>query len=478
MALFLAAPLSARASGALHSDGNALRDNDNAVVILHGVNVAGNAKVPPFTPISDVSLLDPLPKWGFNAIRLLFIWEAFEPQPGQDSAAYLQYIRRVVEGAHARGIYVVIDFHQDGYSRYSLEGCGEGFPAWALPPGITPATPDNGVNCRNWGTRTLGDTTLLATWKGFYADNGGVRTAYLAMLTRVATALSDEPGVIGYDLLNEPGGNEATEIGPLYEDAAKAVRAGDHNAIIFIEGGVATDPGIPTRLPRPSFSNFVFAPHFYDATLITGAWGGSDESSQLATLASAAPTWNVPVFLGEFGAPPSLREVDAYLGAIHQQLLNNFWSSAQWAYTPGWNASTKDGWNLEDFSMVDDKGQPRANFRPRPYAQRIAGTPKSLTLVDGKTASATKLTLVWHHDPSAGATQLYAPLDYFGGSISVGTSGGLSCSVAGAAVSCMSPTAGDKQVEITNGSNCGLTGAEALLVAWAIARLRRRRRRA
>jgi endoglycosylceramidase len=476
LALALTAATRAFASGALHVDGNTFRDAQNAVVILRGMNVAGNSKVPPFMPITDVALLDPLPKWGLNAIRLLFTWEAFEPQQGQDSADYLQYIRRVVEAAHARGIYVVIDFHQDGYSRYALEGCGEGFPSWALPPGITPATPDNGPNCKDWGTRTVGDAMLAATWKGFYSDGSGVRTAFVAMLGRVAAALSDEPGVIGYDILNEPAGDEVTQVAPLYEDGAKAIRAADANAILFIEPIAIDDPGSATKLPKPTFANFAFAPHFYDATLTVGAWSGSDESSQMATLASAAATWNVPVFLGEFGAPPGLDQVDGYLGAVEQQLLRNFWSSAQWAYTPGWNPTSKDGWNVEDFSIVDDKGQPRANYRPRPSPERIAGTPKSLVLFDGKTPSASTLTLAWHHDPAAGATQLFAPLEYFGGSISVATTGGLQCNVAGALVSCTSSTSGDKQVKIGNGSNCGLTGAEALLVAWLITRRRRRAR--
>jgi endoglycosylceramidase len=476
LALALAAlPSRAFASGALHVDGNTFRDDKNAVVILRGVNVAGNSKVPPFTPITDVALLDPLPKWGLNAIRLLFTWEAFEPMPGQDSAGYLQYIRRVVEGAHARGLYVVIDFHQDAFSRFSINGCGEGFPAWALPPDIPPATPDNGPNCKDWGSHTVGDAMLAMTWKEFFADAGGARTAFIAMLGRVATALSDEPGVIGYDLLNEPGGDEVSDLGPLYEDAAKAVRAGDHNAIIFVGPGLATDPGIASKLPRPTFTNFAFAPHFYDATLTVGSWSGSDESSQMATLASAAVAWNVPVFLGEFGAPPALDQVDGYLGAVEQQLLLHSWSSAQWAYTPGWTATNKDGWNREDFSIVDDKGMLRANFRPRPYAPRIAGTPTALTVFEGKTPSASTVTLAWHHDPGAGATELYAPLQYFGGSVSVSTTGGVSCTVAGPLVSCTATSAGDKQIKVAGGNNCGLTGGEALLLAWLIARRRRRR---
>jgi endoglycosylceramidase len=45
--------------------------------------------------------------------------------------------------------------------------------------------------------------------------------------------------VIGYDLLNEPFGDEVTEIGPLYEDVAKRIRKHDTKGILFIEPQVS-----------------------------------------------------------------------------------------------------------------------------------------------------------------------------------------------------------------------------------------------
>ncbi len=461
-------------SGALHTDGPFFRDASGAVVILRGVNVAGNSKVPPFTPIMDPAELDPLSGWGLNAIRLLFTWEAFEPQPGQFSSSYLAYLRSVIEAASARGLYVIVDFHQDAYSRFSLAGCGEGFPAWALPPGIAPATPDNGADCASWGSRAVGDAELASTWKNFYADAGGVRSAYLAMLTRVATALANEPGVIGYDLLNEPAGDEASEVAPLYEDAARAVRAGDPGAILFVTPGVLTDVGVATKLPKPGFSNFAFAPHFYDASTYLGSYGGDDESAPFDAFAEVGAAWNVPLLLGEVGASPSVDGVDAYLGAIHRQLDRRLFSGAQWGYTPGWTASAKDGWNQEDFSIVDDQGRLRANFRPRPFASRIAGTPSSLDVQEGPSADANTLTLAWQNDPAAGATEMFAPGSYFGGDIRVDASGDVRCQKLGDRVSCRSPTAGPKQVEIGADRRCGLTGAELLLILFAWLAIRTR----
>src|SRR4051795_5400850 len=98
---------------ALHADGGFFRDATGGAVILRGVNVAGNAKVPPFRGITDEAQLDPLPGWGVNVLRLLFIWEAYEPSSGTYDEAYLADYLRVVRAAGARGLYVIVDFHQD-----------------------------------------------------------------------------------------------------------------------------------------------------------------------------------------------------------------------------------------------------------------------------------------------------------------------------------------------------------------------------
>src|SRR6266404_1588722 len=114
---------------ALHADGSFFRDDAGGVVLLRGVDVAGNAKVPPFRAITDAAQLDPLPRLGVDVVRLLFTWEAYEPSPGAYDDAYLAYYNGVVDAAAARGLWVVADFHQDAFSRSSIGGCGEGFPA-------------------------------------------------------------------------------------------------------------------------------------------------------------------------------------------------------------------------------------------------------------------------------------------------------------------------------------------------------------
>jgi endoglycosylceramidase len=466
---------SAQAAGSLHVDGQFFRDAQGGAVLLRGVDVAGNSKVPPFEPIGDAKLLDPLPTWGLNVIRLLFTWEAYEPSPGVFDETYLAYYQSVVAAAGARNLYVVVDFHQDAYSRFALQGCGEGFPAWTLPPQIVPATPDNGPSCANWGVRMTTSEDLKAIWTAFYSDANGSRSAYLAMIARVAQALAGESAVVGYDLLNEPGGDEQTEIGPLYEDAARALRAADPSAIIFVSPAAGVSASGISHLAKPTFGNFAFSPHYYDpAVFISGTWKGSDENDPFAAMTGLASSWGVPLFLGEFGASPSTEKVDEYLNALTRQLNLALASSAQWDFTPGWTATAKDGWNLEDFSIVDDHGALRANFRPRPFARRTAGTPLALDVGDDFSDPASNvLSFAWQNDPSAGATELFLPGTYFGGTVALSADGDVHCVREVDLARCASPTAGMKTLRASGpGASCGLTGVEPLLLWWLIWRRR------
>jgi endoglycosylceramidase len=392
------------ASAPLHVDGRFIKDTQGRTVLLRGINTSGDSKVPSFMPITDAAMLDPLPGWGINTLRLLFTWEAFEPERCNYDSAYLQYYEQVVEWANERGLYVIVDFHQDAYSRYSIDGCGEGFPEWSVYSGIELKEPDNGEACEGWGTKMLFDLSHHDTWHHFYADSEGARSRYIEMARVVADHMSDHPNVIGYELINEPWGTD-DELASFYNDVGNAIRERHPSAILFVPPHALLSSGMGSNsIAKPEFSNFVYSPHFYDPFVIMyKTWFGNDPATSLDNMSAHAAEWDVPLLLGEYGAPAETSDVEGYMDALNAWLNTGMHSGTQWNYTPTWRADTKDGWNHEDLSIVDDSGELRANFRPRVYPSNIAGTDASFS------ESESSFTLSWTHDNSLGSTEIFIP---------------------------------------------------------------------
>jgi hypothetical protein len=66
------------------------------VITLRGLNVAGKAKVPEFTPFHNLAVLDSLAVFSANVARVPFTWEAYEPAKGRYNETYMDYIEDVV----------------------------------------------------------------------------------------------------------------------------------------------------------------------------------------------------------------------------------------------------------------------------------------------------------------------------------------------------------------------------------------------
>ena len=82
-----------------------IRDELGRVRIFRGANVSGRSKLPPFLPFDDPACFDPLAEWGWNAVRLLVMWEALEPERGSYDDAYLARVESAAaEAAGERGL--------------------------------------------------------------------------------------------------------------------------------------------------------------------------------------------------------------------------------------------------------------------------------------------------------------------------------------------------------------------------------------
>ncbi len=392
-------------------------DDRGRVVLLRGINLAGDSKVPPFTPNVREIDLDRIDALGFNVIRLLFSWEAYEPRPGHYDESYLGALIAVAQAAAEREIYVLIDIHQDGFSRFASGGLGDGFPRWALSPNAKARKPDNGPNRRDWAFKVFLDPSTHRSFRDFYRNTHGVRSRYLLMVERIARAFSGVPGVIGYDPINEPLGDEINELVPLYRDAASVIRRVHPSAILFLEGHIITNSGIQSQLIRPDGGAIAYAPHYYNTTtLLIRYWHRLTPTVNNAFrhMTSKASELEAPLFVGEFGMDARIDGAGNYVDAIYDRLDRNLASGAQWNLTPGWTQLLKDGWNGEDFTILTPDGYLRPNYRERPYPRVTAGRPIKFSFQRGRDLEeASTIEFHWIQQIPDETTELFVPTSVF-----------------------------------------------------------------
>ena len=115
-------------------------DAHGRVVNLRGVNFV--QKFPPISPAAagfgddDAEFLH---DQGFNVVRLGVVFGAVMPEPGVIDHAYVDSIASTVRVLAREHIFMLLDFHQDGYGPLVH---GNGFPDWATLTDGLPNPPD------------------------------------------------------------------------------------------------------------------------------------------------------------------------------------------------------------------------------------------------------------------------------------------------------------------------------------------------
>jgi hypothetical protein len=235
----------------LRIENNRFVDEHARTLMLRGVNVAGSSKIP-FTPrvepddarfyaygnVSFVGRPFPLAQadehferlraWGLTFLRLVVTWEAIEHAgPGAYDTEFLDYARAVIQKAGTYGFRVLIDPHQDVWSRFTG---GDGAPGWTLEAvgfDLKQMTPTGAAMLHHthprrppllvWATNyaRLAPATMFTL---FFAGNDfapatkidGVpaqeflQQCYIAAFSKLAECLRDVECVVGYEVMNEP----------------------------------------------------------------------------------------------------------------------------------------------------------------------------------------------------------------------------------------------------------------------------------
>ncbi len=264
---------SARPVAALGHDGRWFTDATGRVVMLRGMNFV--EKFAPFTPAADGFDDDDanlLAANGFNALRLGVPFGFVMPTPGRVDRAYLASIASTVAILGRHHIYVLLDFHQDGWGPVTH---GNGMPAWATYTDGLPNPPDP------FPTYYVTNRALQRAFDNFWANRpgpGGVplQTYYAQGMAAVASRFASSSNVIGYEAMNEPwpGTNwspclagcpdlETQLLAPFYARMTAAVRAVDPRHPVFVEPFVLFNfGGADTSLPGIGSDN-VLSTHVY-----------------------------------------------------------------------------------------------------------------------------------------------------------------------------------------------------------------------
>lgn len=414
----------APSSRRLTVEGTRLLDGLGREVVLRGVNVGNRAKMPPYLPFdlkpgesveaAADDFFGRIAALGSDAVRLTFAWEAYEPTRGEYDAAYLARYRLLLDAAHAHGLAVIVDFHQDAFASAF---CGDGFPLWALGP-ISHGAPHYDCGFPMWAIPALFSfTSVSASFDRLWNDTDGLQDAMEAAWRQVASALAPHPAVAAFEVMNEPApGSVAADTFDGVVLPAFNARMG--RAIQEAAGAtvpVLWDARINTAAPSsalrpPPLSGAVFAPHYYEplATLgfpfvIEGSIKG-DLTAQLA----ARERWNMPVLIGEFGVPNGNWAKAAYLDFVLDTLDSLRGHAMMWDVS-----ASATQWNGESFSALnpDRTEQPWVPAFVRPYPRAVAGTIAAF----GWDANARRFTL----DVTAatdGVTEISLPVRHLGAS--------------------------------------------------------------
>ncbi len=454
------------AMAGLHSQGRWLVDDQNRVVMLHGMNVVWK-QAPYFPPDTLAGFTAADADWlaaqGFNSVRLGVLFSGVMPQQGVIDNNYLNSVDRIVQLLAARNIYVLLDFHQDLYNEKFK---GEGFPSWAvyddgLPNWINPGFPFGYL---------LPNVQL--TYYHLYTNNNNIWAYYQQALQAVAAKWQNQPNLQGYEVINEPPPGfvfalcyfsngcqdfDANYLQPFETAMQEGIRQVDPNGMIWIEPNVLFDFGIPSYLntsnPVTDNYNLGLSWHNYcmqsDIAQMLGVSTPSScinpETTVFNNANATSSSMNASSFMSEFGSGNDLGDIARVANLADQYLTS--WD--YWAYKsfndPTGSASTEGLFtNDSDLSSVN---QGKLALLSRTYPQATAGIPNSLSFDPNSGA----FSYTYTPQQASAPTQIFVPPIHYPNGYNVTVSGGQVISAANATLLLIQndPSASSVQVSIT-----------------------------
>jgi endoglycosylceramidase len=366
-----------------------LRDAEGRVALLRGINarVEGVFDVTfsdgrtPLEPIPALAAADcaRMRELGFDLLRLPINWSGIEPVRGSYDEGYLQRVDAAIECAADAGIFVLVDMHQDAYSKEIGE---DGAPLWAIqpPPEQLLEGPLTDLTARRLSPQ------VQAAFATFFDpdDAAGLQAAFAAMFAHVAARWANHPAVIGFELFNEPD-TGSIEADAFHARVGAVVRAAARDKLVLFEPPALrnfTDFVPKAKEPFP-VEGAVYAPHVYtfvfypDQTAFQNATAEALESSVRAARDEAI-AWRTPLLIGEFGVGPQDEPANVLWAQTQMQLHDRYFASNAWWL---WKERSQGSWGLFDYDETTGAWTERPNviaWVSRIHVARVAGTPRAV----------------------------------------------------------------------------------------------------
>ncbi|GAA4016599.1 cellulase family glycosylhydrolase [Allokutzneria multivorans] len=319
------------------------RDQLGREVVLRGFNVSGTTKLNehgrlPFASVADAarSATSMRDETGANAVRFLVAWDGVQPAPNTIDTAYLSRATAQIREFTRRGVHVLLDFHQDLFSRdlFNVDSwyTGNGAPKWVIDAAKYPK--EHCVACVTWGQNQWQNDAVRSAFRDFWlnrkletpAGQIGMQDAFLdqaaATMRHVKNSLpAKEFGlVLGLDPFNEPADGEGAIsltdrekelIWPFYQRVrARMDAVGWQDKPLYAEPLVNWNLAV-VGIRRGGFGSigsmgprYVFNSHFYDTLRLSidptkpGDGGYANQTNEIRERSEQLGTVG---FLSEFG---------------------------------------------------------------------------------------------------------------------------------------------------------------------------------
>ncbi|HEY1954666.1 MAG TPA: cellulase family glycosylhydrolase [Polyangiaceae bacterium] len=401
---------------AVHVDGSAFRDGQGRQLLFRGYNAKVNGifdatfddgRAPnEVFPDFDEASAQKFEELGFDAMRLTINWSALEPRPQKYSEAFFSKVDAVLDMAHRHHFYVILDMHQDAYSKEIGE---DGAPLWAIVP--PPQTLLSGPSDDSRRT----SPEVLQAGIDFFAnaqatDGRPLQQAFITAVSTMAKRYTFDAAVLGFEAFNEPVVFHQDQLDAFHASFADTLHAIDRDAPILFEPISTRNQFDQAEIPSAPFVHGagVYAVHVYTGWF-SQVTGWQNDPSVLAPsmqhAVAEAAAWGTPLFVTEFGCDQSGADGATWLKDELDLQDRVLASSTTWTWEPGaWGIRHDDASNAILYWPATIAAV------SRPYPRAVAGD-----LISIERPSPDRMVVHWRTNPKtiSQTHEVSASPDYF-----------------------------------------------------------------